>query len=122
MVKMKIGRKLESLRNRAGLSLQEVADKIDASKSTISHWENNKREPTFDMLDRLAEIYNTNIQNIFSNEDLEDHIKANFLDRIILELNSEGAFKNTGIDGLDQSSKQILLGALEQHINKLINK
>ena len=47
-------------RIRLSLSLQQeqVAQKIGVTKSTISTYENNARQPSLEMLVRLARLYN----------------------------------------------------------------
>lgn len=52
-----IGDKIKELRNRKGLYQQELADKMNVSKSTIAMWETNKREPNSEMLIALANFF-----------------------------------------------------------------
>ncbi|MFJ1552303.1 helix-turn-helix transcriptional regulator [Streptomyces mirabilis] len=43
------------LRERAGLSQQEIAEVIGATRQAVSHWETGTRTPRGPLLDRYAE-------------------------------------------------------------------
>lgn len=119
---MKIGSKLFDLRTKINLSRESVANALGVSKSTIGHWETDSREPSFEMLDKLADIYGVTVSSIFSQNDVNtSDEKVDFLDRIILELKNEGILSEySRFEDLDDSNKQILIGALNNHIKKLI--
>lgn len=52
-----IGLKLKQLRKNKKLSQQEVADKVDISRSTISNYEIGRRTPHLKDLQRFADLY-----------------------------------------------------------------
>ncbi|NLY72799.1 MAG: helix-turn-helix transcriptional regulator [Tissierellia bacterium] len=54
---MKIGNKLKNLRVAKGYSQSQVAQLLDCSKSSISMYENDRREPSLDMLVKLLRLY-----------------------------------------------------------------
>lgn len=54
---MSLGTKLISLRKKAGLSQEEVADKLEVSRQTISKWENNQSKPDLVKAKSLSELY-----------------------------------------------------------------
>jgi transcriptional regulator with XRE-family HTH domain len=58
---LQFGRRLRELRLRAGLTLQDVADKSGLAVSTISKIENAKSSPTYDVLLRLASGLGTDL-------------------------------------------------------------
>jgi transcriptional regulator with XRE-family HTH domain len=60
------GKKLKQLRKIEGWTQEEVANKIGVSKQTYSHYENEKRRPGLDLIRELAEVYQVNIDDIFS--------------------------------------------------------
>ena len=52
---------LKHLRNRDGLSQEELAKKLGVAKSTVSMYEVGKREPNFEMLEAIADTFNVDI-------------------------------------------------------------
>lgn len=48
---------LKKHRESAGLSQYKLAEKIGVSQATVGMWESGKREPNFDMLCRLADLF-----------------------------------------------------------------
>lgn len=51
-----------------GLTLQELAEKTDLSKSTIQNIESGKVSPTLDQLERIAAALDTKINALFSSK------------------------------------------------------
>lgn len=60
------GKKLRELRKIEGWTQKEVAEKIGVSKQTYSHYENEERKPGLPMIHKLVEVYNVDINEIFS--------------------------------------------------------
>lgn len=54
---MDIGNKLYELRKSKNLSQEELADKLNVTRQTISKWETNQSTPDFDKIVPLCEIY-----------------------------------------------------------------
>lgn len=54
---MGIGEKLLDLRKSKHLSQEEVADKLNVSRQTVSKWETNQSMPDFDKIAPLCELY-----------------------------------------------------------------
>lgn len=53
-----IGDKLRQLRQENGLRQEQVARLVGADRSSISAWETDSRQPSYQSLVRLAEVYN----------------------------------------------------------------
>ena len=51
-------------RKKIGLSQKELADKLHVSQQSISQWEKGLREPSIEMLKKLAEIFNCTIDEL----------------------------------------------------------
>ncbi|MEO7716838.1 MAG: XRE family transcriptional regulator [Capsulimonas sp.] len=54
---MLIGKKLAEARRRIGLTLEAVGQKTEIGLSSLSDFENDKREPKFHQLKKLADVY-----------------------------------------------------------------
>ena len=54
---MNIGEKLYELRKGKNLSQEEVADKLNVTRQTISKWETNGSSPDFDKIKPLCDLY-----------------------------------------------------------------
>lgn len=63
------GKKLRELRKLEGWTQEDVAKKLGISKQTYSHYENEKRKPSLDTIRELANVYQVNIDNIFSEQE-----------------------------------------------------
>lgn len=61
---MDLGEKLRKIRKKSNISATTVAEKLGVSKSTISNYEKGIRTPGIETLEKLAEIYGVNIQDI----------------------------------------------------------
>jgi len=51
---MEFNEKLKALRERSGISLAALADKIHCSKGIVGHWETGRNVPTLDKAIRLC--------------------------------------------------------------------
>ena len=62
MSKDYIGQTLKRLRNKSGLTADEVGTKIGKSGKSVNGWEHNRGQPDVDILIKLSEIYS--VKNI----------------------------------------------------------
>lgn len=65
---MTVGERLKIARERARLTLREVAARTDIGESSLSEFENAKREPRLAQLDTLARLYNRSVSFFFEPE------------------------------------------------------
>lgn len=69
---MSLGAKLIELRQRAGLSLQEAADKLGISKTHLWSLEKGQSEnPSLELLTKLANLYKVSIDYLAGTASLE---------------------------------------------------
>lgn len=54
---MNLGQKLFELRKSKNLSQEEVADKLNVTRQTVSKWETNQSTPDFDKIVPLCELF-----------------------------------------------------------------
>ncbi|MEB3103043.1 LexA family protein [Ferviditalea candida] len=76
------GKKLRELRKIEGWTQEEVAKRLGVSKQTYSHYENENRRPSLDMVRELASVYGVNIDDIFSDEKVSDLVSLPVVGRI----------------------------------------
>lgn len=55
------GDRLRELREDFNLTQEQLANKVDVNRSTISAYENNTINPTFDVVIKLANVFNVSI-------------------------------------------------------------
>lgn len=68
---MNIGEKLYELRKEKHLSQEEVADKLNVTRQTISKWETNQSTPDFDKIKPLCELYGITADELLTGEKQE---------------------------------------------------
>ena len=56
---------LSIYRERAKLTQQEIATKLDTKQFVVSLWEAGKQIPTIEEIDKLAEVLNTTVGNLY---------------------------------------------------------
>lgn len=59
--------KIKLLRKQNNLTLKELAEKIGVAESTVSLYENGKREPSLDILKKIAKIFNVSTDYLLGN-------------------------------------------------------
>jgi len=66
-----LGQRLKQLRKEKGMTQAELAEALGVSTGTVAMWETNKRKPTFEMLERLSDIFDKQVGYIMgtSNDD-----------------------------------------------------
>ena len=62
---------LKKLRVQHKLTQEELAQKIGIAKSTISMYENGKRQPNFETVEIIADFFNVNMDNLIRREEIE---------------------------------------------------
>ena len=60
-----LGERLLNLRKKQNLSQEEVADKLNVTRQTISKWETNQSVPDFDKIVPLCELYGITPNELF---------------------------------------------------------
>lgn len=63
---MTFGQKLYTLREERGWSQDELAEKADVSRQTVSNWENDKVQIDAEKLKRLAEIFGMGMDELYA--------------------------------------------------------
>jgi len=77
MEKSDFGRRIKKLRIDSGLSMQDLADKVGVTKSSINMWENSNSVPKDNILITLSKIFNVSIDYLLGNEKMEEKVPEN---------------------------------------------
>ena len=86
-IKSELGQKIRNMRQRRGLTQEELAEKVDISQRTLSGIETGENFITAETLDKLADALETTFEEIFAtNHYKEVPILVRELDNIIKTL------------------------------------
>ena len=66
---MMIGDRIKQLRIDAKMTQPELAQKLDVTRSAVATYENNSRQPSFQILIRLAKIFNVSTDYLLLGND-----------------------------------------------------
>ena len=90
---MKIGNKLNQLRKLSGMTQEQLAEKIDVSRQTISKWESDSTSPDLESIVKISRIFHVSLDDLLTDADtgvtnrndeqitLEDLMKINLHNR-----------------------------------------
>ena len=68
---MKFSEKLKKLRQEQNLTQDDLAEKIFVTRTAISKWETDNGYPSIESLKLLANLFNTTIDELISEEDVK---------------------------------------------------
>lgn len=69
---MNFGEKLYELRKLKNLSQEEVADKLNVTRQTVSKWETNQSTPDFDKIVPLCELFEISTEELLTGKKSEE--------------------------------------------------
>lgn len=61
---MDFGAQIKKLRTSRKLTQEQIAQKLNVSRQTISSWENNRNLPDLEMVVLIAQIFNISLDNL----------------------------------------------------------
>lgn len=65
---IKTGKFLQLLRKETGFTQEELAEKLNVSRRTVSRWETGTNMPDLDILMELSDLYKVDLREILSGE------------------------------------------------------
>ena len=65
---MEIGKKIMNLRKKNGFSQEELAEKVDVARQTISKWELGETSPDIKQAKKLARIFKVSLDELTDND------------------------------------------------------
>ena len=69
---MSFGSNLKKIRQDSDLTQEELAKRINTSRSNIANYENDKNMPSIDILEKLSEIFNCSIDYLLGKSDIKN--------------------------------------------------
>ena len=73
---MEIGKKLKSARVQSGMTQENVAERINVSRQTISNWENEKSYPDIISVIELSNLYSISLDVLLKgDEKMIEHLE-----------------------------------------------
>ncbi len=95
---MSLGNKLLNLRKEKGLSQEEVAEKLNVSRQTISKWETDQSTPDFDKIIPLCELYEITSDELLKGKlSSKDHKSVEVEADDIYDVKSKAKFIGCGV-------------------------
>lgn len=71
---MNIGEKLFELRKEKNLSQEEVAEKLNVTRQTVSKWETNQSTPDFDKIVPICELFGISTEELLTGKNPEEKV------------------------------------------------
>ena len=68
---MNLGEKIYELRKQQNLSQEELGDKLNVSRQTISKWERNESTPDLDKIVPLCDLFNLSVDELLQVKKIE---------------------------------------------------
>ena len=93
---MDIGEQIKKYRKEANLSQKELGYKLGVSQQHIAQYENGKRIPKLESLERIAGALNVDVWELYENYPLRERTYksgANFLDEKLLQVGCKIGFE-----------------------------
>lgn len=56
--------KLYQLRKESGMTQEQIAARLEISRSSVAMYESGDREPSFEMLECIADLFNINMRDL----------------------------------------------------------
>ena len=103
-----LGKRIQDLRKQAGLTQAQLADKIEVSHTQLTRYESKGVQPPADILERLANIFDTSIDYLVRGNQSE-HVENALKDAELIK-----EFKK--LDGLPEEEKKTILKVLSSLI------
>ncbi|MGI9902437.1 helix-turn-helix domain-containing protein [Bacillus velezensis] len=114
-----LGKRITSLRKKANLTQEQMATKLNITRSALSQYELGTRNPDYDLLIKIADFFDVSIDYLLRGE---DHYKDK-----ARELRKHTDVRFAAVDGrefTDSEKEEILADALRRidGIEKLIEE
>lgn len=104
-----LGDRLKELRLSKGLSLRELADICETSKSAIHMYEVGKRKPKIEVLEAFSDTFNVDIDYLLGKTDIKNSVAEQFGYSSLEEAYNAGALGSLPLYNLSLSEGELEL-------------
>lgn len=73
-----IGKNIKAIRRANGMTQNELAEALYVTRQTVSNYENSRSHPDLDMLLKIAEIFETDVNTVIYGPSLPQNKKASY--------------------------------------------
>lgn len=117
---MTIGEKIREARKKAGMSQQELADKLEIKSAGISQWEKDKRTPKLQTMLRIADAIGISITELLAlSPENEETIRKDV--ETLSHYNKElDDLQNNGASSEEIAGTTALIQGIEEGLNSFI--
>ena len=131
---MNFNNKLYRLRKSSGLTQEEMADKLQVSRQTISNWETGSASPSLEKALELADLFSVSLDELVGRKQIENQVISPLLQsplhkKVTIHLTydvddvhmfGESSYKNCELVAVNERSVRILVQEKKQNVEKLI--
>lgn len=76
---MEFGKRIYELRKKRGYTQEQIAEKVDVSRQTISNWETGSVQPTIDKVIALSSLYEISIDELVADDSTSNKVSNKIL-------------------------------------------
>jgi len=116
---MSLGNKLLNLRKEKGLSQEEVAEKLNVTRQTVSKWETNQSTPDFDKILPLCDLFEISPNELLKEKEQEeiiddDNAQYNFdeIKKHLFTRGKEDDYENMTKNQIKQKSAEVVSSSI----------
>ena len=80
---MTLGNKIYTLRTKAGLSQEELAEQMGVSRQSVSKWETDASIPELDKLIQLSKLFEVTLDSLVQDEPVQTDTKFEVIDTTV---------------------------------------
>jgi transcriptional regulator with XRE-family HTH domain len=99
-----LGKRIKQLRTEMNITLDEMADRMQTTKATLSRYENGLRKPNSDFIYRLSDFFSVSVDYLIGKSDIRHeeliNIAKNMKDDEYVKLSNYARDKNIPLDKL----------------------
>lgn len=83
------GENLKFLRKQSGLTQQQLAEKLNTSRSCISNYESGARQPDNETIKMIADLFDVSVDYLFGRSEVKTLIKSNVIMKDVQDFSSQ---------------------------------